>query len=61
MARLGALFLRLKTDQSGVTTAEYAIMLVLVALAVATFGTGIGDSITGVFDRLVGALAAPPA
>jgi Flp pilus assembly pilin Flp len=61
MARLGALFLRLKTDQSGVTTAEYAVMLVLVAIAVAAFGTGISGAITGVFDDLAAKLTTAPA
>ena len=43
-------------DEEGPTTVEYAVMLVLVALAVAAFGTGISDSVTGVFDRVVTAL-----
>ena len=45
-----------KKDQKGVTTVEYAVMLVLVALAVIIFGKGIGNSITGVFSQLVSAL-----
>jgi Flp pilus assembly pilin Flp len=38
--------------EKGVTTAEYAVMLVLVAIAVLSFGTGIAGSITGVFNNL---------
>ena len=42
--------------QKGVTTVEYAVMLVLVAIAVLAFGTGIADSVTGVFSRLASSL-----
>ena len=42
--------------QKGVTTVEYAVMLVLVAIAVLTFGAGLSGSITGVFNNLIGAL-----
>ena len=45
-----------KQNQKGVTTVEYAVMLVLVALAVVIFGKGIGNSITGVFSQLVSAI-----
>ncbi len=41
----------------GVTTIEYAIMLVLVSIAVATFGLGMGGSVNSVFSRMVLALA----
>jgi len=40
-------------DERGVTTVEYAIMLVLIALTVAIFGAGLSGSITGVFSRLI--------
>jgi Flp pilus assembly pilin Flp len=40
-------------DEKGVTTVEYAIMLVLVALAVAAFGPGLSNSVTGVFSDMV--------
>ena len=43
-------------DEEGPTTVEYAVMLVLVALVVAGFGTGISGSVTGVFDRVITAL-----
>jgi len=45
-----------KKNEKGVTTVEYAVMLVLVALAVVIFGKGIGNSITGVFSQLVSAI-----
>jgi len=45
-----------KRGQKGVTTVEYAVMLVLVAIAVLAFGTGIAQSVTGVFSRLASAL-----
>ena len=43
-------------SEKGVTTVEYAVMLVLVAIAVLTFGSGIADSVTGVFSRLAAGL-----
>ena len=43
--------------QSGVTTIEYAIMLVLVAISVATFGLGLSTSVTSVFSRMIVGLA----
>ena len=42
--------------EKGVTTVEYAVMLVLVAIAVLTLGTGIAGSVTGVFNTLAAAL-----
>ena len=47
--------------EDGPTAVEYAVMLVLVALAVMALGTGIAGSVTGVFGRVVTALAAPAA
>ena len=47
---------RLRRDERGVTTVEYAVMLVLVALAVAAFGAGLSGSVTGVFSRMIAAL-----
>ncbi len=52
--------LRRASDERGVTTTEYAVMLVLVAIAVAAFGSGISDSVTGVFDQLITALTPGP-
>jgi Flp pilus assembly pilin Flp len=39
-------------DERGVTTVEYAVMLVLVAIAVLAFGKGIANSVTKVFSTL---------
>jgi len=47
----------LRTGEEGVTAVEYAIMLVLVSLAVAVFGAGLNGSIMGVFSRMVSALS----
>lgn len=49
---------RFQKDEKGVTTVEYAIMLVLVALAVAAFGLGLSGAVTGVFSRMITALNA---
>ena len=38
------------------TTLEYAIMLVLVSVAVSAFGLGLGGSVTSVFSRMVQSL-----
>ena len=46
-----------RDDERGVTVMEYAIMLVLIALAVASFGLGLSGSVTGAFSRLVNALS----
>jgi Flp pilus assembly pilin Flp len=43
-------------DEEGPTTVEYAIMLVLVALAVAAFGPGLSGAVTGVFQSMIDAL-----
>ena len=45
-----------KDGESGVTTVEYAVMLVLVAIAVLAFGKGIANSVTGVFSTLASSL-----
>ena len=42
-----------RKGQKGVTTVEYAVMLVLVAIAVLAFGKGIAGSVTGVFNNLI--------
>ena len=46
-----------KKKQAGVTTVEYAVMLVLVAIAVLAFGSGIAGSVTGVFSNLISSLS----
>jgi Flp pilus assembly pilin Flp len=45
-----------RKQEKGVTTVEYAVMLVLVAIAVLAFGSGFSGSVTGVFSQLVSAL-----
>jgi Flp pilus assembly pilin Flp len=45
-----------KKQEKGVTTVEYAVMLVLVAIAVLAFGKGIANSVTGVFSTLASSL-----
>ena len=45
-----------RKSEKGVTTVEYAVMLVLVAIAVLAFGSGLSGSITGVFSQIVSAL-----
>jgi Flp pilus assembly pilin Flp len=42
--------------QKGVTTVEYAVMLVLVAIAVLAFGKGISNAVTTVFSNLASSL-----
>ena len=43
-------------SQKGVTTVEYAVMLVLVAIAVMLFGKGIANAVTNVFTDLANGL-----
>jgi len=45
-----------RKQEKGVTTVEYAVMLVLVAIAVLAFGAGLSGSVTGVFTKIVNAL-----
>ena len=45
-----------RKPEKGVTTVEYAVMLVLFAIAVLAFGAGFSGAITGVFSQLVTAL-----
>jgi len=47
---------KIKNKQKGVTTVEYAVMLVLVAIAVLAFGKGIANSVTTVFSTLASSL-----
>ncbi len=48
--------LRLRSNR-GVTMIEYAVTLVLIAIAVASFGLGLSGSVTSVFPRMISALA----
>lgn len=50
------MYLAARNDERGVTTVEYAIMLFLVALAVAAFGSGISGAVNGIFTEIVDAL-----
>jgi Flp pilus assembly pilin Flp len=43
-------------QEKGVTTVEYAVMLVLIAIAVLAFGAGLAGSVTGVFTQIINAL-----
>ena len=45
-----------RKHEKGVTTVEYAVMLVLVAIAVLGFGAGLSGSVTGVFQKVIDAL-----
>jgi Flp pilus assembly pilin Flp len=45
-----------RKNQKGVTTVEYAVMLVLVAIAVLGFGSGLSGSVTGVFSQVIAKL-----
>jgi Flp pilus assembly pilin Flp len=47
---------RLWTDEEGPTAVEYALMLVLVALAIFAATPGISAAVVGVFSRVVSAL-----
>ncbi len=53
---LRQLLMQVRDDESGVTTVEYAIMLVLIAIAVAAFGTGLSGAVTSVFSKMIVAL-----
>ncbi len=54
---LSRLVRQFRNNERGVTTVEYAIMLVLIAIAVATFGTGLSGAVQSVFSKMVSALA----
>ena len=45
-----------RNSEKGVTTVEYAIMLVLIALVVAGSNPGIANAVTNVFARMTTAL-----
>ena len=57
---LPQLLRQLRDYERGATTVEYAIMLVLIAIAVAAFGVGLTRTMASVFARMVGALAGAP-
>ena len=45
------------SNERGVTTVEYAIMLVLIAIAAAAFGQGLSAAVTNVFSEMLVVLA----
>ena len=45
--------LLMSRDEKGVTTIEYAVMIVLVAGAVVAFGPTLASAITGVFSSII--------
>ena len=53
---LRQLLIQFGRDECGVTTVEYAIMLVLIAIAVAAFCLGLSGSVTSVLSRMISAL-----
>jgi len=46
-----------RSREDGVTEIEYAIMIVLIGIAVATFGLGLSGSVTSIFQRTMSVLA----
>ena len=56
---LNFLWLWLRTSQKGVTTVEYAVMLALVAIIVATTSPNISQAVTGVFQNAITAMNNP--
>ena len=50
------LLMRFVKEEAGPTIVEYAVMLVLVAIAVAAASPGFRDAIVGVFSTMVGLL-----
>ena len=54
---LRQLLMQVRDDERGVSTVEYAIMLVLIAIAVAAFGLGLSGAVTSVFSRMISNLA----
>ena len=53
---LANLLIRSRSSEEGVTIVEYAIMLVLFAVAVAAFGSGLAGSVTNAFSRMLSVL-----
>ncbi len=48
---------RNRSSEKGVTTVEYAIMLILIAVAVSSFGIGLAGGVNGVFSKMLSVLA----
>ncbi|WP_431859318.1 Flp family type IVb pilin [Azospirillum sp.] len=51
----------LMKDESGATAIEYALLLAMVAVIVAGFGTEIGTKITGILQKVSNGLGTTPA
>ena len=56
-ALLTSLLARDRSSEEGATTVEYAIMLMLIAVSVSSFGLGISGAITSVFSLMLNVLA----
>ena len=56
LVQINQLWIRFTSQEKGVTTVEYAIMLALVAVAVALATPGISDAVTSVFDEAATAM-----
>ncbi len=56
MMLLNTFIARLQRDEEGQGLAEYALIIVLVAIAVVTALTALGTQITGTFDGIVSEL-----
>ncbi len=54
---LAILLNRYRSPEDGVTQVEYAVMIVLIGIAVASFGLGLSGSVTSIFQRTMSVLA----
>jgi len=52
---LGAFVARYSTNQQGSTAIEYGLIASAVAVSIAALVSSIGDSVTGMFDRVLSA------
>lgn len=46
-------FISFCKEEEGASGIEYAIVAAMVAVVIITFGTGIGDGITSIFNKVV--------
>lgn len=60
MNKLLGWYIRFKTSEIGAAATEYALIIVLVALAIITAATALGVSIAGVFTKAKTTLDALP-
>jgi len=54
MYRLPALLMRLKADDSGSTATEYAVMAMVIAVALVTAFTALGTNISNMWNSVAG-------